>query len=325
MKNNRVGIFGGSGYVGSKIADHLKDKFNIEIFDVKKPSVNMPNVSFRQCDIREPAQVDNCTRDLDFIINTAIIQIPMISEQRRLGYEVNYIGTQNICEAVHKNPRIKGMILAGSWHTMGERGLRGLIDEEFGFRPDKVEERARLYAFSEMSDKIFGIIRMGTVLGEGMSEKTAANIFIDRSLKGLTITPFKHSMHRPMLYVDIRDICKAYELFVTKVLNNDLVKTQNSLDHIVNVYYPEPITILDLAKIVQETIMHETSDTVKPVIDIVDANQPIMFTEEDKIKIKVDISKARSFLGLDNLTSPRKSIENIVKNRLAEQRSANHQ
>jgi nucleoside-diphosphate-sugar epimerase len=35
-----------------------------------------------------------------------------------------------------------------------------------------------------MSEKIFGIIRMGTVLGDGMLEKTAANIFIERALRG---------------------------------------------------------------------------------------------------------------------------------------------
>jgi len=80
-------------------------------------------------------------------------------------------------------------------HTIGERELRGVIDEEFGFRPDKVEDRARLYALSkiaqesvvrfydEVSEKIFGIVRMGTVLGMLMPEKTAANLFIENGLK----------------------------------------------------------------------------------------------------------------------------------------------
>lgn len=107
---------------------------------------------------------------MDLVIHTSIVQIPLINEEKRLGYEVNIVGTQNVCRAVEENARIKGMILTGSWHTIGERGLRGIIDEEFGFRPDKVEDRARLYALSkiaqecivrfydEMSDKIYGII-----------------------------------------------------------------------------------------------------------------------------------------------------------------------
>jgi len=59
--------------------------------------------------------------------------------------------THNICRAVAEEPNIKGMILAGSWHTIGERELSGIIDEEFGFRPDKVEDRTRLYALSKIA------------------------------------------------------------------------------------------------------------------------------------------------------------------------------
>lgn len=329
INKSKIGIFGGSGYVGSAIANRLKDKFTVEIFDLKKPSISIPGVSCKTCDIRDSSQVEECSKDLDVIISTAIIQIPLINEQKRLGYEVNYIGTQNLCEAAYKNPKIKGFIQAGTWHTIGERKLTGLINEEFGFRPDMVEERARLYALSkmaqesivryygEMSDKIFGIIRMGTVLGEGMPEKTAANIFIDRGLKGQSITPYKQSMYRPMLYVDISDICQAYERFIYKILDRSLPKTQNSLDHIVNVYYPEPITIVDLAKIVKETITRETKNTVNPSIEVIDSNQPMLFNEADKEKITVDVSKALKFLGVNRFKSPKESIETIIRIRYA--------
>jgi len=215
--------------------------------------------------------------------------------------------------------------LAGSWHTIGERELTGVLDEEFGFRPDKVEDRARLYALSkmaqeaivrfydEMSEKVYGIIRMGTVLGEGMPEKTAANIFITRGLPGKSITPYKHSMHRPMLYVDIEDVCKAYERFARKIINGEFEKTGNSLSHIVNVYYPKPITIMELAKIVAEAIVKCTNGKMKPQIEIIDQGKPLLYNEEDKIKIRVDVTKAQKMLGLEKLTSPKESIEKIIK------------
>jgi len=288
----------------------------------------LPNVEYIQCDIRRLEEVEKSLKDVDLVIHTAIIQIPLINEQKRLGYEVNIIGTQNVCEVVDKNLRIKGMILASTWHTIGERGLEGNIDEEFGFRPDKVEDRARLYALSkivqesivrfydEMSEKIFGIIRMGTVLGDRMPEKTAANIFIEKALRGETITPYKHSMYRPMLYVDIDDICLAYEKFLMKILNGDVSKGSNSLTHIVNVYYPNPITVLELAEIVQKTVMKLTNNSLKPKIEIIDTGEKPLFREDDKKRIKVDIKKAIDFLGLHRLKSPEKSIENIIKKRL---------
>jgi len=329
MERYKVAVIGGAGFIGFSLAKHLSPLFDVEILDIKKPKKGkLDNCVFKLCDIRDCTQVKRALADVDLVIHTAIIQIPLINENKRLAYEVNLLGTHNVCKTVDELPNVRGMILAGSWHTIGEKELSGVINEEFGFRPDKVEDRARLYALSkvaqesivrfydEMSDKIYGIIRTGTVLGEGMPEKTAANIFITRGLRGEPITPYKHSMYRPMLYVDIEDVCRAYEIFAKKILNGELEKTGNSLSHIVNVYYPEPITILELAKIVRDTIVKYTDGKTNPRIEIIDQGRPLLFTKEDKNKIKVDITKAKKLLGLEKLTSPTESIEKIIKNRL---------
>jgi UDP-glucose 4-epimerase len=167
-----------------------------------------------------------------------------------------------------------------------------------------------------MSEKIFGIIRMGTVLGQGMPKKTAANIFIEYGWKGKPITPFKHSMYRPMLYVDINDICKAFENYAKKILNGKVDKEANSLAHIFNVCYPEPITILELAEIVREAIFKYSNGKIEAKIEIIDKGQPSMFNKKDKELIKVNINKALNFLELTKLKSPKESIEEIVKSRI---------
>jgi len=331
MENNMaIGIVGGSGFVGSSLAIHLSKEFKVKIIDPQRPRIelNKKNMEYINCDIRNYEEVKNVLADLDLVINTAIIQIPLINEEKRLGYEVNIIGTQNLCKAVDENPRTKGLILAGSWHTIGEKELRGIINEEFGFRPDKVEERARLYAISkiaqecivryydEMSQKYFGILRMGTVLGKGMPEKTAANIFIERGLKGESITPYKHSMHRPMLYVDIKDVCIAFESFALKILNSGVKGKNNSLDNVVNVYFPRPVTILQLAKIVQKAIIKHSRGKIKPKIEVIETGQKPLFEEDDWKRIKVDISKAVTLLGLKKLKSPKDVIEELVKEKL---------
>lgn len=329
MQKYRIGIVGGSGFVGGSLAKHFSRNFKAKVLDVKPPSYKLEsNVSYEYCDIRSYENVRSALSGVDFVIHTAIIQIPQINEKKKLAYEVNVMGTQNVCKAVSQLPNIKGMILAGSWHTIGERELTGVINEEFGFRPDKVENRARLYALSkmaqeavvrfydEMSEKSYGVIRMGTVLGEAMPEKTAANIFIKRGLKGKSLTPYKHSMYRPMLYVDVDDVCKAYETYVKKILNNETEKTSNSLDHIVNIYYPEPVTILELAETVRDLIIKHTDERVNPNIEIVDKGLPSVFSKEDESRIKVDISKVKKLLGISSFLSPKGSIEKIVRNRL---------
>ena len=81
---HNIGIFGGSGYVGSAIASQLKNFYNVKIFDVKKPLIEMPGVEFQIGDIRNQSEVTEFSKDLDVAITTAIIQIPLMNEQKKL-------------------------------------------------------------------------------------------------------------------------------------------------------------------------------------------------------------------------------------------------
>ena len=121
-----------------------------------------------------------------------------------------------------------------------------------------------------------------------------------------------------MLYVDIRDICKSYEIYANKILNDELQKSDNSMAHIVNVYYPQPITILQLAEAIRDCIVECTNGSVTPTLEIVDKGLPPIFREEDKSKILVNIAKAKSLLGIDNLRSPRESLMDIISKRAKE-------
>jgi nucleoside-diphosphate-sugar epimerase len=321
-----VGITGGSGYIGSSLARHFAKAFDVKLLDVRPPNHKLEgHAIFEMCDVRDYEDVKKSLEAVDLVIHAAIVQIPLINRQKRLAYEVNFLGTQNVCRAVDENTQTKGLILSGSWHALGERGLGGVIDEEFGFRPDKVEDRARLYAltkiaqesvvrfYDEMSEKIFGIIRMGTVLGKGMPEKTAANIFIENGLAGKPLTPYKHAMFRPMLYVDIDDVCRAYENFAGKIINDEIDKKRSSLAHIFNVYYPIPVTIIELAEMIKEAIIEFSKGKIRPEIAMTDTGQPCLFNEDYKKSITVDISKALKLLGLKKLKSSRESIEKIVE------------
>ncbi len=329
MAGHKIGVVGGSGFIGLALAKHFAESFQVKIVD-KNPILEkvQSRITFEKCDIRKYNEVESSLSDVDLVIHTAIIQIPLINEAKRLGYEVNVLGTQNLCKIVDKNPQIKGLILTSSWHVFGESMLRGVINEEFGFRPDRVQERARLYAlckiaqetvvrvYDEFSEKIFGVVRLGTVLGDRMPKKTAANLFISKGLKGEAITPYRNSMYRPMLYIDIGDVQKGFELYAKKILNGDVCKETNSLHHVVNLCWPEPVTVFELAEIVRDLVIKCTNGKIKPEIKIVDTGQPSLFSAKDKKLIKVDISKAAGFLGLENLVSPNKSLERVISKRI---------
>jgi UDP-glucose 4-epimerase len=324
-----MALVGGSGFVGSALAAQLSKSYRVRILDRNRPSSG--TYEFVACDIRNYDEVAEALTGVDLVIHTAIIQIPQINEERRLGYEVNILGSQNVCEAVRNSPIAKGMILAGSWHTIGERKIEGVIDEKFGFRPDMVEDRARLYALSKIGqeaivrmyheterNKVYGVIRIGTVLGNGMPPQSAANLFIENGLKGRPLTPFEHSMHRPMLYVDIHDVCDVFESFAAKILGR-AIPSKSSSDDVYNAYYPEPVTILELAHIVKQCIKTETSGRIDPPVRIISGGgQETIFSPADKSKIVVNIGKLREVVGSKTMTSPEESVRRIVRDRLGQ-------
>jgi UDP-glucose 4-epimerase len=325
----RIVITGGSGFIGSALAPYLRNRCKVRVLDNRNTQHrSRDGIEFVKCDIRDYRRVERALQDADIVIHGAIIQIPRINEERRLGYEVNIMGTQNVCEAVRQSRSTKGLLLVGSWHTIGERKLEGTIDERFGFRPDWVQDRARLYVLSKIAqesivryydedsrDKIYGVIRIGTALGEDMPKQTAASLFIDRGLRGQSLTPYEHSMYRPMLYVDIEDVCRAFESYSFMILDGKVSKTGGSSQRVVNVYYPQPITVLDLANMVRESIMRCSQRRVAPEVVVKSTGEPSLYTPEDKNMMRIDANKVSAFLGLDRLVSPQEVIDRIVGKR----------
>jgi UDP-glucose 4-epimerase len=318
----------GSGFIGSSLAKWFSNRYRVRVVDRVQRPVEGP-VEFAECDIRDFEALKHAAEGAELLLHTAIVQIPQINNEKRLGYEVNVKGTQNVCEIVREMPSIKGMILTGSWHTIGERNIRGVVNERFGFRPDMVEQRARMYALSkiaqesivrlfgaESSEKIYGVIRIGTTLGANMPSGTAANIFINQALKGEPLTPYDYSMHRPMLYVHVNDVCRAFESYAQKIFDGKFNKTDETMTEIVNVYYPQPVTILEMAKMVKDTVANVSKGRITPRLKIVRTKQPRVFTSSDKRLMRVDTSKAREFLEIKSFLSPHQAIQEIVKAKL---------
>jgi UDP-glucose 4-epimerase len=318
-----VVVFGGSGFIGSSLAEHLSSfGYRVRVADLNPPKRSLENVDFRRCDVRDGLDVFACLADASVAINAAIIQIPRINEEPVLGYQVNVVGAQNICEAVARLDGVVGLVQAGTWHTIGETGLEGVVDEEFGYRPDKVEERAKIYALSKVCQesvvrlyshmyprKSYVVLRTGTVLGPGMPELTAASIFIRNALSGKPLTPYKHSMYRPMLFVDVEDVCKAYEVVVGMVLEGGL----RGVNNVFNVVYPEPVTVIELAEYVRQVVYEETGGRINPPIEVVDKGLPSAFIPEDKHRFQVKIDRIRELLSGYVLKHPKETLRKIVK------------
>src|SRR5882762_10989287 len=106
---HRIVIFGGSGYVGGAVSEFMRDQFEIVVADVRAPNA-LNGREFIECDVRDSAQVTKACSGASAALYFSVIQIPQINAEKRLGYEVNVIGLQNVCETAMKTGSIKGVI-----------------------------------------------------------------------------------------------------------------------------------------------------------------------------------------------------------------------
>lgn len=320
-----VAIIGGSGFLGTQLTKHLLPRFKVRVIDTRAPPRNQnPNVETRICDILKLSDLESALEGVDFVIHSAIIQIPQINLDKRNGYEVNVLGTQNTCEIVHRSKTVRGMVLAGTWHIFGEGQFYGTARKNYNFEPEPTEERSRLYAlckiaqetilriYDEISNKIFGVIRMGTILGEGMPRTTAANIFITNALEGKPLTPFVES--RSVLYVSLHDICLAYESYIEKSLSGKIKKnTEHS--PVIDFFFPEPVSMIDLAAMVRDLVV-EHGKSKPPEITVMNAPTSGPLATGKPSNPTLTVTESMSFLNLPNLTNPREALAEIMKEKV---------
>ena len=302
-----IAVVGGSGFIGRNIAKFLSEENRVRIVDVNPTSIE--NVTFKKCDVLDYKLLEDCLKGCEVVIDSHIIQIPRINEIKELAFNVNVNGTKNICEACRKND--SKLILTGTWHVYGEPPFKKkVIDEDYGYHPESVSERAEFYVINKIMQEMWvrsyskihgikaGILRLSTVLGEGMPAKTAANIFINQALNDKEITPYKSTRYRPMLYVDVNDVNEAIK---------KLIEILNSKCEIIHIAYRESITILELGQMIKR--MSNSNSEVKVVDNAEDEFKP-----EDKDYCYMDLTRLKKRLGMENLISTEESLKRIIGN-----------
>lgn len=235
----KVLIMGGCGFLGSELALRMKQTFEVTVLDIQRPPPFLVDIDYACFDLNKD-DLSPFIDEADMLIHCIVIQVPRINVEPWLGYRTNVLGIQKVCEAVEESEACKAMVHV-STHEVGE---------------EHVEERSRLYQHTKLiqekivewyqmvGKKRYGIARIGTLLGEHMNPNTAAHIFIKNALEGKPVTPYAHSLLRPIHYIDVEDACRLIQNYAEQVLAGTGAP-------LVTFTYPTPITILELAKTVQ--------------------------------------------------------------------------
>jgi len=170
-------ITGGSGYIGSRLVDHLSRRQDVErivICDLHPPRGYKPKTEFQRLDVRDRAAVRSAVErsHADALVHLAFILNPVHDDQ--FMYDVDVNGTRNVLEAASLAGTQQVLVVSSSTAygafpdnpepITEEHPVRGIAG--FSYARDKTESDrlCQLWAL-EHPERTMTIVRPCIVLG----------------------------------------------------------------------------------------------------------------------------------------------------------------
>ena len=97
-KKLKIIIFGGSGFLGSHVAEVLHSQgHQVIIADIKKPTNIKKNIKFKKVDIKNEQKILNLTKNIDVVYNfAAIADIQESYDDPIKTFKINILGSAYI-------------------------------------------------------------------------------------------------------------------------------------------------------------------------------------------------------------------------------------
>lgn len=162
----RVVVFGGSGFLGSHVADTLTDKgYDVTIFDKKQSAYISNKQSIVIGDIMNSEAVNQAVKDCDCVYHFAgVSDLDDASTKPLETVTYNVLGTCIILDACVKN-NVKKIIYASSFYVQSDKG--GFYRCSKQAAEIYIEEYYRKYGIE------FATLRYGSLYGPRSSENNS--------------------------------------------------------------------------------------------------------------------------------------------------------
>lgn len=190
MKN--VTVFGGSGFLGSHIADYLTIKgWNVTIFDIKKSPYLKSNQKMIIGDILDIEKVKKATKNASVVYNFAGIADIEESYKSPLDtIKINILGNGNILESL-KEKNIKRYIFASTIYVYSSAGSF--------YRNSKIACEMYINDYNKKYNIPYTIVRYGSLYGPRTTKKDRIYKFVNQAL-----------IENKMTYIGNKDEMREY-------------------------------------------------------------------------------------------------------------------
>jgi UDP-glucose 4-epimerase len=169
-------VFGGSGFLGSHVADSLTNRgFNVTIFDIKKSPFLQESQNMIVGDILDQKQISNAIKGNDIVYNFAGISDIDECHKRPLDtIKYNILGNAQILESASKN-KIKKYLFASSAYVYSSSGSY--------YRISKQSSELFVESFSEEYKMDYVILRYGSLYGDRADNRNSIYRMIQTAIK----------------------------------------------------------------------------------------------------------------------------------------------
>ena len=218
----KVLITGGAGYLGSTLAEHLLQFYEVTVFDnllYKQTSLlhlfKNEKFKFVKGDVRDKEQLVSLVKEHDVIIPlAAIVGMPACKANPQLAIDVNYNHIVDIVDVLRADQKL---IIPNTNSQYGSS--TEIITEDSPFKPLSLYAETKFDAEKAVLDSGNGIaLRLATVFGTSYRMRTdlLVNDFVYKAINDGYLVLFESHFIRN--YIHIRDIANTF-LFMIENYN----------------------------------------------------------------------------------------------------------
>ena len=159
-----ITVFGGSGFLGSHVADALtKRGHNVLIFDKKKSPYLQKNQKMVMGDVLDETAIKKAVADADVVYNfIALADIDEALQKPKETVQINVLGNVNILEAI-RDTNVKRFIFSSSIYVYSDSGLF--------YRSSKQACELLIENYSKAFGLEYTILRYGSLYGPRSDER----------------------------------------------------------------------------------------------------------------------------------------------------------
>lgn len=228
LKEKKILVTGGTGFVGSYILRHLVRKGYTDVHSLKREN-SKPDliaeaknkITFHTADINDIPALEDAIQGVDYVIHTAAL-VSFKPKDRAKMMKINVEGTENLVNICLDN-NVKKLIHVSSIASLGRKKSGKIIDESTEWEESSnnsdysiskyLSEMEVWRAFSEGLD--VAILNPSMIMGAGFWD-TGTNEIIKKVNSGLHFYPTGTNG-----FVDVRDVAEMAILLMEKDISGE--------------------------------------------------------------------------------------------------------